>query len=578
MPETKYTIDYLIEGRKQLWLTTGNLESDKEYIKITTKEVTNNPELLQELVQYPEKFIELFFYIVNKRKKTVPFFLNTVQQHVIDRLNKGMEDYKAGRRNSLKFRCLKGRQQGVTALVTAYQLACTILHTNFSGYTMADNGDNARVILNDKGKYPYRYLPNIFKPHEKFNSANEIFFDKLNSSWRIASAESGEAGRSRTLNFFHGSEVGFWDNYLGIMAALDPALTEDAIIFEESTANGHNDFHSNWFDEDTDYENIFLVWWLSSEYRAKFESVEKEEEFKKAVIEELTDFHKKLNLLRTKENLDWNQLYWYWGKKKALKDKLEQEFPCTEEEAFIHSGKPYFDIQVIQQKMIELKEFKPLEIRLNGDVVIVEKPIPDEKYYIGADVAEGLENEDYSQAYIIKGSTAETVAWIRGHFSTDMFGNILVKYAKEYNNAFIAPENNNHGHAVLNTIYIYNSYKHIYIQHQFNRTHDKKEKGKKLGWTTTEASKYLMLDELDSALRDGDFQIYDVEFYKECAKVLRDEKGKVAINGLDRVAAAAIAWQMRKYYNKRDPVASYYQQLAEERQKRLEESGLRVVS
>jgi hypothetical protein len=574
----KYSIDYLIRGRQELWKTTGNLESDKLYIKTATKEVTENPELLQELVDYPEKFIELFFYIVNKRKKTVPFFLNTVQKHVIERINKGVADYTAGLRNSLKFRCLKGRQQGVTALITAYQLACTILHTNFSGYTMADTGDNARVILNDKGKYPYKHIPNIFKPHEKFNSANEIFFDRLNSSWRIASAESGEAGRSRTLNFFHGSETGFWDNYLGIMAALNPALTEDAIIFEESTANGHNDFHGNWFDENSDYENIFLVWWLSAEYRAKFESEEKEAEFKEAVEGEFTPFHKKLNLLRTKEGLDWNQLYWYNNKRKALKDKLEQEYPCTEEEAFLHSGRPYFDVQVLQQKLIEYKNIQPAEIRANGEIVLFEKPIPEEKYYIGADVAEGLECEDYSHAKIIKASTTEEVAFIHGHYSTDRFGHLLVQIAKEYNNAFIGVENNNHGHAVINTIYIYNSYKNLYIQHQINRIHDKKDRGKKLGWTTTEASKYLMLDELDSALREGIITIYDTDFYKECSKVLKDEKGNVSINGLDRVAATAIAYQMRKYHFKKDPIALYYQKMAEERRQRLEESGLKLVS
>lgn len=578
------SLDELIEARKQIWEDGKDLELDKNFTTHAAYVIFSRTSLLEELLKNPEKLIPLMFLIVNKKKQTVPFFPNSVQDYILGRIKQGKKDFLAGKRNSLMFRCLKGRQQGCTAIITAYQLALTLLTKNFSGFTMADTGDNSRVILNDKAKYPYHNLPKILKPHEKFNSATEIFFDQLNSSWRTSSAESGEAGRSRTLSFFHGSECGFWKNYESIMAALNPALTADSIVFEESTANGHNDFYTNWFDKESEYENIFIPWWKSNEYRLNFESADLEENFKNSIEIAASAFYKKLKTLRDKENLDYNQLYWYFSKKKTLKDKLEQEYPCTDSEAFLYSGRPYFDRESVENNIIDTKNLVPLEVKMGGSIIIWERPIKGEKYYIGADIAEGLEEGDSSHAKIMKGSEALEVATIHGKFSTDRFGNLLVDYAQMYNNAYIAPENNNHGHAVLNTIYISRKYKNVHFEYDVNRATDKKARNKKLGWTTTESTKYIMLDELDSAIRNNEVHFRDVEFYKECHKVLVDAKGKVSINGKDRVAAAAIAWQMRKYYNKSNNVANYYALLAkkrqeelEEKEKRIKESGLKVI-
>ena len=571
-------LDYFILKRKEQWESTKSVEVDKLLRYNIAKNLIGSPELMTELVANPEKLIPLLFIIVDKKKQTVPFFPNNVQDFVIGRIKQGKIDYKAGIRNSLKFKCLKGRQQGITAIMTAYQLALTILTNNFSGFTMADSGDNAKVILNDKGKYPYRNLPEFFTPHEKFNSSSEIFFDDLNSSWRIASAESGEAGRSRTISFFHGSEVGFWTNYSSIVAALNPAITQDAIIFEETTANGHNDFYENWFDPETDFENIFIPWWLSLEYTLKFESAEAEEKFIQDIEEETSSFYTKLKLLRDKEGLNLGQLYWYYSKRRALKDKLEQEYPCNEHEAFLFSGRPFFDRLIVEQNLISLKGIIPVEKKQGDSIVIFEEPIEGEKYYIGADVAEGLVEGDSSHAKVIRASNSTEVAFIHGKYSTDRFGDVLVQYAKMYNNAYIGVENNNHGHAVINTIYITHLYRNVHMQYETNRATEKKNRSRKLGWTTTEASKYIMLDELDAALRDDDIHLLDIDFYKEAHTVAVDEKGKVSINGKDRVAATAIAWQMRKYHYRQNSVSQYYEQLAASKKERMEKSGLKVVN
>jgi len=564
------TVNELIEKRKIFWEYKHDILEDKKLTDDITDLIFSDNKLMLELMEKPELLIPLQFIIVDKERNTIPFFPNDVQCFVLDIIRKGINDFKLHKRSSLKFRCLKGRQEGVTAIITALQLACTLLSPNFSGYTMADKGENAKVILNDKGKYAYHNLADKFKPHEKFNSANEIFFDKLNSSWRTASAESTESGRSRTINFLHFSESAFFPNMLKTMAALDPTLTKNAIIFEETTGNGFNSFRENWYDKDSEFENIFIPWWWAKEYSIEFESEEIGVEFKTNVDNQISKFFKKLYFLKTVEKLNYNQLYFYFKKRKTLKGLLEQEYPCSAEEAFLFSGRTYFDKELVENKIIELKKVKIVEKRLGDAYVIFEAPQEGEKYYIGVDVAEGIESGDASHAKIIKASTCEEVGFVHGHFSPDRFGDILVDIAVEYNKAFLGIEANNHGHSVIATVYRYRNYKNIYISHQHGRVFDKKDTSKKLGWTTTESSKYLMLDELDSALRDDIIHFKDVKFFKEAHKVTVDEKGKVALTGKDRVVAAGIAYQMRKYYGKMNAVAEYYaSQASEQKEKEL---------
>ena len=159
----------------------------------------------------------------------MPFFLNDVQRDFIDTLNHAIEDYEAGRITEISLLVLEGRQQGFTTLVTAFQLACSILNRNFQGFTLADKSDNSEAIFQNKAKFPYSQLPEPLKPTEKYNNRKQLLFEKLNSSWAVDTATK-DVGRSRTVNFFHGSECAFWkDGIALIQGALGEALTKNCI-------------------------------------------------------------------------------------------------------------------------------------------------------------------------------------------------------------------------------------------------------------------------------------------------------------------------------------------------------------
>ena len=273
----KYTADYLIQKRIEKWNETHSIEYDKQLRTAIANEIINNKDLLNEVKRYPEKLIELVFIVVDKDQKTKPFILNDVQREFINILNKAIDDFNNGLITDISMLILKGRQQGFTTVVTAYQLASSILNRNFQGFTLADKSDNSEAIFQNKAKYPYSQLPEALKPTEKFNNRKQLLFEKINSSWAVDTATK-DVGRSRTVNFFHGSECAFWkDGISPIQAALGEAFTKNCIKIYESTANGYNDYQKMW-DSGVNI-NCFFEWWKTKEYVLNFESDDIYKEF-----------------------------------------------------------------------------------------------------------------------------------------------------------------------------------------------------------------------------------------------------------------------------------------------------------
>ena len=172
-----YNADYLIQKRKDLWSDTHSIMKDKKLRLAIANELIKNETLRNEIKTYPEKLIELLFVVVDKEKNLVPFFLNEVQDDFIRNvLNKAKEDYKNKVINDISILILKGRQQGFTTAITAYQLACSITQRNFEGLTLADEAGNTETIFQNKAKYVYNQLPDVIKPTEKFNNKRQMLF------------------------------------------------------------------------------------------------------------------------------------------------------------------------------------------------------------------------------------------------------------------------------------------------------------------------------------------------------------------------------------------------------------------
>lgn len=558
----KYTADYLIQKRKDKWKELQSIDYDKKLRNAIANEMITNADLLAEVKQNPEKLIELVFVVVDKNQRTMPFFLNDVQHDFINTLNQAIEDFEKGKITDISLLVLKGRQQGFTTLVTAYQLSCSILNKNFQGYTLADKSDNAEAIFQNKAKFPHGQLPEVLKPTEKFNNRKQLLFEKINSSWAVDTATK-DVGRSRTVNFFHGSECAFWkDGISPIQAALGEAFTKNCIKIYESTANGYNDYQKMW--DSGVHINCFYEWWKTKEYRLKFLNEEAKQEFEKFIDSKNDWINERLRWLRDEKNLDTEQLFWYWNKydKYLDKDLIKQEYPCTPREAFLLSGKNVFDTEIILTRLEHIQ--KPLKtgyfiydydglkisnIRWvndrNGYINIYQIPNTPSitKYCIGGDTAG--DGSDYFTGHVLDAKTGVQCAVLRHQFDADQYTKQMYCLGKYYKDALIGIEANFDSFPIMELQRL--GYPFQYVRETQDTYTGKTEK--RFGFKTTSLTRPTIISRLIEIVREHCCTINDKDTLEELLTIVRNEKGRIeAAEGAhdDMMMGLAIAHQIRE--------------------------------
>lgn len=536
----KYTADYLIQKRKEKWEETYNIEYDKKLRNAIAKEIFNNSDLLNELKRYPEKLIELVFIVVDKNQQTMPFFLNDVQHDFIDTLNKAIDDFKEGLITDISLLILKGRQQGFTTVVTAYQLASSILNRNFQGFTLADKSDNSEAIFQNKAKYPYSQLPDVLKPTEKFNNRKQLLFEKINSSWAVDTATK-DVGRSRTVNFFHGSECAFWkDGIASIQAALGEAFTKNCIKIYESTANGYNDYQKMW--DSGVHINCFYEWWKTKEYRLKFPSDEVKQEFIDNINVKNDWINERIKWLWNDKGLDLEQLYWYYKKYEGYLDKdlIKQEYPCSPREAFLLSGANVFDVEKLLARLTTIP--KPIKVGYfsydydglrisnikwvndrNGYINIYQVPnVPKmTKYCIGGDTAG--EGSDFFTGHVLDARTGEQVAVLKHQFDADQYVKQMYCLGMYFKEALIGIEANFDSFPLMELQRL--GYNNQYVREAVDTYTGKTEK--RFGFKTTSLTRPTIISRLIEIVREDTESINDKDTLEELLTIIRNEKGRI---------------------------------------------------
>lgn len=557
-----YTADYLIQKRREKWNELHSIDYDKKLRQAIANEMLTNRQLLEEVKRNPEKLIELVFVVVDKNQKTMPFFLNDVQHEFMDTLNKAIADYEAGIITDISLLVLKGRQQGFTTLVTAYQLSCCILNRNFQGFTLADKSDNSEAIFQNKAKFPYSQLPDCLKPTEKFNNRKQLLFEKINSSWAVDTATK-DVGRSRTVNFFHGSECAFWkDGIAPIQGALGEAFTKNCIKIYESTANGYNDYQKMW--DSGVHVNCFYEWWKTKEYRISFRNEEAMQDFLHGIETKKGWIWDRLRWLLNNKGLEAEQLYWYWNKydKYLDKDLIKQEYPCTPQEAFLLSGKNVFDTAVILDRLTRLP--KPMKVgyfRYDYDGLRISNirwvndrsgyikiyQIPNSpaftEYCIGGDTAG--EGSDFFTGHVLDARTGEQVAHLKHQFDSDQYTRQMYCLGAYFKWALIGIEANFDSYPIMELQRL--GYPNQYAREAPDTYTGKLEK--RFGFRTTSLTRPTAISRLVEVVREHCDTINDKETLEELLTIVRNEKGRIeAPEGGhdDDMMGLAIAHQIRE--------------------------------
>ena len=591
-----YTADYLIQKRKDKWNELHSIDYDKKFRDALANELLTNKELLAEVRRYPEKLIELVFIVVDKNQKTMPFFLNDVQHEFIDTLNKAIEDYEDGIISDISLLVLKGRQQGFTTAVTAYQLSCSILNRNFQGFTLADKSDNSEAIFQNKAKFPYSQLPDVLKPTEKFNNRKQLLFEKINSSWAVDTATK-DVGRSRTVNFFHGSECAFWQNGIApVQGALGEAFTKNCIKIYESTANGYNDYQKMW--DSGSHINCFYEWWKTKEYRIGFHNDDIKQDFLKNITSNKGWIWDRLRWLKNEKQLDAEQLYWYWNKydKYLDKDLIKQEYPCTPHEAFLLSGKNVFDTEVLLERLNRIQKplktgyfiydydgLKITDIRWvnDKDGYIKIYQLPDTpamtEYCIGGDTAG--EGSDYFTGHVLDAKTGNQVAVLRHQFDADLYSRQMYCLGMYFKWALIGIEANFDSFPIKELQRL--GYPKQYTREAQDTYTGKTEK--RYGFKTTSLTRPTILSKLIEIVREHCNLLNDKDTLEELLTIIRNEKGRIeAPQGGhdDMMMGLAIAHQVREqvvFVNEAIEVAPQYHFRVEGYNQSQQERGESIV-
>jgi hypothetical protein len=169
-------------------------------------------------------------------------------------------------------------------------------------------------------------------------------------------------------------------------------------------------------------------------------------------------------------------------------------------------------------------------------------PEPGRHYILGADVAEGISEGDYSAAEVIDAETGLQCAEIQVQWPIQRFAEEVARLGHRYNRALLAIERNNHGHAVLNVLQQQLEYPRIY------RHPDGVDGVMRAGWPMNTKTKPEAVAALGGMIQAAPQVFFSRRLLEECRSFDYGEDGKMAARrGMhdDLVIAMAIAQAVR---------------------------------
>jgi hypothetical protein len=264
--------------------------------------------------------------IRTKNGAIAPLVFNRAQEHIHDKLQAQLDSL--GRVRAL---ILKGRQQGCSTYIGGRYYHRASRNKGLRVYILTHEHQATQNLFEVVERF-HLNCPDAERPSTGAANAKELYFDKLDSGYKVGTAGTKGVGRSSTIQLFHGSEVAFWPHAdthaAGVLQAVPNEAGTEIVL--ESTANGvGNFFHKKWREAETgcsEYIAIFVPWFWQDEYRlpagTSFRLDSEESEY--ALL----------------YGLDAEQMAWRRGKIDELGDPLlfKQEYPATAAEAFQMSG------------------------------------------------------------------------------------------------------------------------------------------------------------------------------------------------------------------------------------------------
>jgi len=391
---------------------------------------------------------------------------------------------------------LKFRQAGLTELIALFVLWLALFHPNKNIVIISIKDRVAKRVLG-RIRYIYKNLPRVLQTPiingrtGEFGTATEMEFS--NGSLITSVPTTEDAGRSEATSLLVIDEAAIvrWANQ--IWASAFPSLSTGGAAILNSTPFGvGNWFHSTWVDAIAGGNNFNAI-------RLKW------------------DMH---------PERDSN---WYNSMRQVLGPKrTAQEIDGD----FLSSGDSVFDLVDIRDIEESITAYSP-ERKLNGNLLIFERPKRGQHYFLGADVASGR-SRDYSAFSIMDRNGDEKVCF-KGKIPPDRFADLIMGYGHDYNNALLAPEGNDIGLATVLKCQE-DGYPNLYYTTQvLKEKGESRPKVEKFpGWLTTTKNRPLIIDKLEEDIRNNDCNIKNPFFVNEAYTFIYDERNKPIAMGKEK--------------------------------------------
>ena len=485
---------------------------------------------LIDLTRDRQKFMESLFFIQDKNRQLVRFKLNKVQQDFVN---------KRTSRNII----LKARQLGFSTFILGDMLAEAITVPN-TVCVCISHEERATQRLLKKVHMMYDMIPiaarqipelsemteNELRPKIHHQSAYEMTWPDIGSSFYIGTARAPSFGRGDTIHRLHMSELAHYptDTADKLMAAVSQSVPKGSMISIESNPKGRGGvFYSTYqmAKEGLEYKPFFYPWWWSPEY-----TLEDGSELALPADRYIFDYTDDEQALVSAHNLTRDQIRWRRHKKSELEllyhQDFAQEYPENDIDCWLVGGQPVFNTKAIKAMLTYTKN-PLLDVGGEPSLRIWQLPRGDTKYLICVDPAEGLPTSDYSVAVVLDLRYNVHVATLRARMPIDHFTNKLSDLGNKYNTALIVVERNNHGHTVIDGL------KRI----GYTRLYEHEDK--KIGWLTTLRNRTLMIDLLGINLSSMSLTSYDENFLDEAISFqFQDGKAQAPPDGHDDLVMA----------------------------------------
>jgi hypothetical protein len=502
------------------------------------------------------------------------------QTYVIDEVAKGLQD------GIHFFIVLKGRQLGITTISLAMDLYWHFLNPGMQGTLTTDTEENREQFRSTLQMY-MDGLPKEYKiPLMSHNRNQMVLKNRSRMFYQVAGTRSkGTLGRGKGITFLHGTETSSWGDEEGLASLLASLAETNPLRYYmfESTARGFNMYHDMWTvaKKARTQKAIFCGWWRNQLYAADPESDIYRTYWDGKLSAEEKEWTREVRKIYNYEINSRQMAWWRWKLYEGLKDEslMYQEFPPTEDYAFIMTGSSFFSTARCTDAMKVAKRIEANYFRFSmganfqdtellksnarlSTMTIWEEPMAQGYYVIGADPAYG--SSDWADRFCVQvyrcyaDGLDQVAEFCTSELNTFQFAWVICYLAGAYRNSTLNLEVNGPGQAVINEMRNLKRQatsmggqegKSLHdvlgnMQHYLWRRNDNfGNVSNSIGWVTTHNSKERMLNYFKDYFERNMLQVYSTELLDEMKGIVRDQ-GSIAAYGRgkdDRVIASALA-------------------------------------